>query len=197
MNDWKFVEEFEESVADYAGAKYGVSTDSCTHAIFISLLWEIQQTGIKKVCCPTQTYISVPQTIRHLGLDILYIDEMWDGYYKIHNTSVVDSACLFTSEMYQKNTLWCVSFHHRKTLSTIRGGMILNDNLEFTEWAKKMVYDGRDRNKYMKDDFPTLCGYHYYMTPESAMIGLQNFKTLKKDNLPTSNYSQYKNITHI
>ena len=36
----------------------------------------------------------------------------WDGSYKLE--PVIDSACRFTANMYQKNTLTCLSFHHRK-----------------------------------------------------------------------------------
>lgn len=194
---WKYVEEFEQKVADYAGAKYGVSTDSCTHAIFISLLWEKEKYYLSKVTLPKQTYISVPQTIRHLNLDIEYDDIQWYGYYKIGNTNVVDSACLFTSKMYQEGTKWCVSFHHRKTLSTVRGGMILTDDEEFTGWARKMVYDGRDRNKLMKDDNPVLCGYHFYMPPETAILGLEQFNKMNKTNEPIASWQDYADVTHL
>ena len=194
---FKYVDEFENKVAKYAGSNYAVATDSCTHAIFISLLWEIQNEKLNTVCCPSQTYVSIPQTLRHLGLDIMYIDEKWTGFYKLHNSSVVDSACLFTSNMYESKTKWCVSFHHRKTLSTIRGGMILNDDYEFTQWAKKMVHDGRDRNLMMKDDDPILCGYHYYMTPETAILGLENLKKINDNNSATASWENYKRVTHI
>ena len=78
------------------------------------------------------------------------------------------------------------------------GGMILTDNKEFADWARLMIYDGRDRNKMMKDDNPTLCGYHYYMSPETAILGMQNLMKLDtyiQKSIAT--YKDYKDISHI
>ncbi len=35
-NPFEIVEWFEESIAEYAGAPYGIATDSCTDAIFLA-----------------------------------------------------------------------------------------------------------------------------------------------------------------
>jgi hypothetical protein len=61
-----------------------------------------------------------------------------------------------------------------------------------------MIYDGRDKNKMMKDDKPTLCGYHYYMAPETAIMGLENLRKLKGINHePIATNKDYKDISHI
>ena len=179
---WNYVTIFENAIKGIVGAPYGVATDSCTHALFISLLWE-KEHGMTEVGLPKRTYISVPQTCRHLGLKIYWYDEPWEGSYSIVGTNTVDSACHFSENTYIPGHHHCLSFHHRKTLSTIRGGMILTDDKNFEEWARLMIYDGRDKNKMMKDDKPILCGYHYYMPPETAMLGLEN---LVKPNIAVS-----------
>ncbi len=50
--------------------------------------------------------------------------------------------------------------------------MILCDNKEDYEILKKMSYDGRLPNVPWRDQDIDTLGFHYYMTPESAEIGL-------------------------
>ena len=66
----------------------------------------------------------------------------------------------------------CLSFQYQKHLSIGRGGMILCDNEEEYNALKKMSYDGRTPNIPWRDQDIDTVGYHYYMTPESAEIGL-------------------------
>lgn len=58
MNEYSVVDYFEKLVAEYAGSKYAVSVDSCTSALFLSLMFS----GVrgKKIILPSRTYISVP-----------------------------------------------------------------------------------------------------------------------------------------
>ena len=194
---WNYVTLFENAVKGIVGAPYAIATDSCTHAIFISLLWE-KEHGLTEVVLPKRTYISIPQTCRHLGLNLNYHDDSWEGSYKIIGTHTIDSACHFSENTYIGGHHLCLSFHHRKTLSTVRGGMILTDNKEFEEWARLMIYDGRDKRKMMKDDKPTLCGYHYYMPPETAMLGIENLLKLKDFvNDPIATDQDYDVVSYI
>ena len=39
-NPYKIVKMFEEEVARYTGAKYAVSVDSCTNALFLCLMYQ-------------------------------------------------------------------------------------------------------------------------------------------------------------
>ena len=194
---WNYVTLFENAIKDIVGAPYGIATDSCTHAIFISLLWE-KEHGLSEVNLPTRTYISVPQTCRHLDLKINWKNMTWNGSYNIDGSKTIDSACHFSENTYVPGHSQCLSFHHRKTLSTIRGGMILTDNKEFEEWARLMIYDGRDKRKMMKDDKPTLCGYHYYMPPETAMLGIKNLLKLKDFvNEPIATDEDYDDVSYV
>ena len=58
-NPYKIVKMFEETVADYCGAPYAVSVDSCTDA----LLMCCQYHNVEEVIIPARTYLSVPQSI--------------------------------------------------------------------------------------------------------------------------------------
>ena len=57
--------------------------------------------------------------------------------------------------------------------------MILLDNYEDYMSLKKMSYDGRIPDiPWREQDIETF-GYHYYMTPESAQIGLDKLPKAK------------------
>ena len=66
----------------------------------------------------------------------------------------------------------CLSFQYQKHLSLGRGGMILTDDNKAREDLKRMSYDGRDPDRPWRDQNIKMVGYHYYMTPETAQLGL-------------------------
>ena len=65
-----------------------------------------------------------------------------------------------------------ISFQYQKHLSLGRGGVILCDNADEARELKKMSYDGRIPNIPWRDQNISSVGYHYYMTPETAQLGL-------------------------
>ena len=67
----------------------------------------------------------------------------------------------------------CVSFQYRKHLSLGRAGIILLDNIEDSIELKKMSYDGRLPDVPWREQDISSYGYHYYMTPEIAELGLK------------------------
>jgi hypothetical protein len=62
---FNIITQFEENVANFFGSPYAVSTDCCTHAIELCLLY----TNIKSVLVPNHTYLSVPMTANKLNLN--------------------------------------------------------------------------------------------------------------------------------
>jgi dTDP-4-amino-4,6-dideoxygalactose transaminase len=50
--------------------------------------------------------------------------------------------------------------------------MLLCDNQHDAEEIKKMSYDGRLPNIPWRNQNISSIGYHYYMTPETAQLGL-------------------------
>jgi dTDP-4-amino-4,6-dideoxygalactose transaminase len=77
-------------------------------------------------------------------------------------------------------TFMCLSFQYRKHLSLGKGGMILTDNKEASIELKKMSYDGRLEDLPWREQNISTFGYHYYMTPETAELGLTKFKDAVK-----------------
>ena len=77
---------------------------------------------------------------------------------------------------YISDTFMCLSFQFRKHLSLGRGGMILADNEEAALRLKKMSYDGRLPDVPWREQNISSVGYHYYMTPETAQLGLEKLQ---------------------
>ena len=71
----------------------------------------------------------------------------------------------------------CISFQFQKHLSLGRGGMILTDDKEASLELKKMTYDGRLPDIPWREQNINSMGYHYYMSPETAQIGLDKLPT--------------------
>ena len=173
---FNIVKEFEEKIADFYGAPYGVSVDACTHGIEICLRY----VGANEIVVPKRTYLSVPMLANKMNLELKWKDEDWRDYYEIGNTGVYDAAVLWKENSYIPKSFMCISFQFQKHLSLGRGGIILTDDKEARDELKKMSYDGRTPDKpWRAQNVPTM-GYHYYMTPETAQKGLDKFEEAKK-----------------
>ena len=80
-NPFDSVREFEKSVAEYAGSKYAVALDSCSNALFLSLMY----VGVKgkDVIIPNRTYPSVPCSIIHAGGKVVFEKIKWKETWKV------------------------------------------------------------------------------------------------------------------
>lgn len=199
MHPWQIVDEFEQVVAKYARAPYGVAVDSCTNALFLSLLLTRLKRGKQEIVLPKRTYVGVAQSVINAGHTIRFIDWRWSGVYELHPTNVVDSARRFRRGMYREHTMWCLSFHWAKHLSIGRGGMILLDNEEDYKLLRRMRYDGRTERVAPADDVFNCPGYHMMASPELAAHGLllmQNMHDYNKD-LPWDNYPDLSKVEYF
>tara|TARA_B100000902_G_C27244523_1_gene881863 strand:- start:544 stop:1143 length:600 start_codon:yes stop_codon:yes gene_type:complete len=163
------IELFEKKVASFFGAPYGIAVDCCTHGIELCL----RQQSIKSITVPKRTYLSIPMLASKLNIKLKWKDEDWKDYYYIGDTNIIDAAVLWRKKSYIENTFMCVSFQFQKHLSLGRGGIILTDNIDSALELKKMSYDGRDPQIPWRSQNIENLGYHYYMNPEIAEIGLQ------------------------
>jgi hypothetical protein len=67
-------------------------------------------------------------------------------------------------------------------------------NKEDYNILKKMSYDGRSLNQpWMEQDIYTI-GYHYYMTPETALFGLEKLHDATESVPKYWNYLNYPNL---
>lgn len=175
---YKITEEFEKSLADYTGAKYVVTLDNMSNALFLALYYEknvAKRLGHDFIKIPNRTYPSVPCEIIHAGLKVKFEKvkgKTIKGVYQLKPSRVYDSALRFTANMYIPNTHMCISFTGPyKHFKLSKGGAILTDDYNAYLWFKRARYSGRRECSYHDDHFDML-GWNFYMMPELAARGL-------------------------
>jgi len=164
---FQIVQEFEKEVARFFNAPFAIAVDSCTHGIELALRY----TNANKISVPKRTYISIPFLASKLNIELEWRDEDWLDYYYVTD-KVVDAAVLWKQNSYIPNTMMGISFQYQKHLSLGRGGILLLDNEDDAIEIKKMSYDGRLPVIPWREQNISTIGYHYYMTPETAKLGL-------------------------
>ena len=170
--EFSSITEFENKIAEFFGAKYAIAVDSCTHGIELCIRYRmIDNIIVPKLYSPKRTYISIPFLANKLGLELEWRDEDWEDLYYIF-PKIIDAAVLWKKDSYIKDTFMCISFQYQKHLSLGRGGIILCDNEKDAIELKKMSYDGRLPGIPWREQDIDMMGYHYYMTPETAKLGL-------------------------
>lgn len=188
-NPYEIVTMFEECIADYTGAPYALSVDSCTNALFLACKYH----NIQDVIIPSKTYLSVPQSIMQAGGNVIFDESEndWSGIYQLKPYPIYDSAKRLTSNMYIPGTYMCLSFHIKKTLKIGKGGMVLTDDEKFVDWFRRARYEGRGWKTFYKDDNIADMGWNMYMTPQEAAHGLcllQNYPLNVPDQIEENGY---------
>ena len=185
--------EFEKRLAEYTGAPYVVTTDCCTHALELCIRWYKRRhpRNVPHLAVPDQTYISVPMMLQRLDLTFSIEDIDWVGEYQIGSYPIWDSARRLQKDMFtdidnetdvwrDKDVFKCLSFGNGKPLTIGKGGAILLNSREAYDWLIRARYDGRDLkvSPWDKEEYNEP-GYHYYLSPEQAAVGivkLDNYK---------------------
>lgn len=103
---------------------------------------------------------------------------------------VEDGACALGSRIDGKHVgtfgeIGCFSFHPRKSLTTVEGGMLVTNNKEFAKRARILRGHGmsvsdreRHESKHFIDETYRVLGYNYRMSDIHAAIGLAQFRKL-------------------
>lgn len=167
--NFEVVTKFEEKIAEFFGAPFAIAVDSCTHGIELCLRYKRSKT----IHCPRNTYLSIPMLANKLSIGLTWWPEgiEWNDYYFLGD-DIIDGAVMWRKNSYTKGSLTCISFQYQKHLSLGRGGIILCDDLATAIQLKRMSYDGRIPDVPWRDQDIDTMGYHYYMTPEIAKLGL-------------------------
>ena len=173
--NFNIVTEFENELAKFFGSSYAVAIDCCTHGVELCLRY----TKSKSIKVPKRTYLSIPFLSHKLNIELKWKDENWKDYYYLTD-KVIDAAVLWEKDSYIPGTFMNISFQFQKHLSLGRGGVILTDNKKAAIQLKKMTYDGRLPDVPWRNQNINTIGYHYYMTPETAKLGLSYFNEAVK-----------------
>jgi dTDP-4-amino-4,6-dideoxygalactose transaminase len=171
---YRVVDDFEAELCAYTGAPFAVTVDSATNAIFLSLVYELQQRPDHSyVRLPRRMYVGVLQAARNAGYEVLWDDAAWDAgqnYYTLPPTRIVDAARRMFQGMFVASTLTCLSMHAAKQLPLGRGGAILTDDAAAAEWLRAARMDGRPPGAPIGETvFP---GFHCPMPSDTAARGL-------------------------
>lgn len=196
--------QFEAALCAYTGARFAVTTTSCTQAILMAMAYlrhgdhafarvhrdTEKRVGLLSFPMPKLSYVGVPAAIRNAGWGVAFMDVDWQGEYRIGVTPVWDSARRFTSGMYRPGSMQCVSFHWSKILGLSQGGAILHDDPEADAWLRRARFDGRTEGADPKTDQVQFPSWHAYLSPEVAAHGLMKLSLLPRHNpdLPRSDY---------
>jgi len=170
---YEVTKQFEDELARYTGARFAVTVDNASNALFLALMYE----NIKgqEITIPARTYPSVPCEIIHAGGKVNFEPvegSTIKGAYQLKPTRVWDSALRFTTGMYIPNTHMCISFTGPyKHFKLSKGGAILTDDRDAYFWFKRARYSGRRECSYHEDNLDML-GWNFYMMPELAARGL-------------------------
>jgi hypothetical protein len=134
------VEEFENITAKYAGAKYGVATNTGASAIGLCC----SHLSVGKVVIPKKTTVKICYAIMDAGGSVAFEDREWSGCYQLKPYPIYDCALRFKKDMYIPGTYFCISFAQpRGSIYIGRGGMILCDDVEDVQWFKKARVEKR------------------------------------------------------
>ena len=190
--EFQVVRDFEAELCRYTGAKYAVTTNSCTMAILLACAWHQPSYGGTVVRVPCRTYCSVPMSIIHAGFLVKFVDLHWLGQYRLDPLPVFDSARRFRSSMFHPYNMQCLSFHAGKILGASQGGAILHDNDRADAWLRRARFDGRTEGVATADDIFQVPSWHCYMSPDTAAQLLWRLRSaeFKADNpdLPDPGY---------
>lgn len=187
----KSVDVFENNLSKFTGAPYVVTTDCCTHAI--ELCFRLLR--IKETRFTAFTYISVPMTMRLLGVGYELSATGWKDEYSFLGTPVWDSARCLKPNMYRSGQYQCLSFGPGKPLDNVRGGAILLDNKEHYETLKAMSYDGRElgHDRWTKQK-TFRQGFHYMMRYEECDSATDKLDEYIKRGVYEHEYSPYADL---
>lgn len=199
QSPYQVVRDFEGALCEYTGARYAVTTNSCTAALMLAVAWHTKDminhvsdgTWVEyrriPIEIPKRTYVSVPMSIWHAGGLPVFREEGWTGRYQLKPLPVWDYARHFTGGMYLPGDFQCVSFHASKILGDTQGGAILHDDPEADAWLRRARFDGRTEGVAPKDDKFTQIGWHVYLSSDVAARLMLKLSVLPDSNEPLPN----------
>lgn len=179
------VTEFENNFASYVGAKYAVSLNSATNAIYlINKLWESKSEYV----IPTMIPPVVCNAIITSGGCLAFKDNTsWVGNSFLLDSrvgwNIFDSAQKvernqFINESIFDEDLIYFSFYPTKMVSSCDGGMIVSNDKSKIDLIRQMTFNGMSQESNNWERKQNAIGYKMYMNSISAYIANENLKKL-------------------
>jgi aminotransferase in exopolysaccharide biosynthesis len=161
----KYVELFEEKIAEYTSAKYAVACVNGTSALQVSLHLAGVQTG-DEVIVPTLTFIAPVNAVAYNGASPVFMDA--DNYYNIDSQKTI--------EFINKKTVFKDGFTFNKKTNRKITAIIPVHVFGHTTWLDELVPLCEERNIAIVEDAAESMGTRYingeYSGKHTGTIGL-------------------------
>jgi perosamine synthetase len=176
----KIVTNFEQTIADYVGAKYAVSFNSATSAIFLALIGKDTRIKVPSMIPPV-----VLNAIITSGNKYEFTDNInWVGdSYLLHDFGdykIIDSAQKLEKDQFKKecnpNDLMLFSFYPTKPVGSCDGGMFVSDDFYKIQHLREMALNGMSYSDNNWERNIKFAGYKMYMNSIQCDIALRNFR---------------------
>ena len=194
--------DFEAALCRYTGARFAVTTTSCTQALLMALAWFKSAYGATDVWMPRHSYVGVPASVLNAGHKVRFCDDSWTVDYPIgpaddQGWEVWDCAWRLDLGMFEPGKMQCLSFHWTKPLGLGQGGAILHDDPIADKWLRRARFDGRNEGVHPEEDTVTYPSWHAYMSPETAATGLMRLqaRAFRRDHV--AKWSDYPNVSKM
>ena len=179
----EIIEEFEQSFAEYVGAKYACFANSASSLIYLALKSLKTTVKIPSIMPPV-----VPNVIINSGNKIEFYDDIdWVGdMYQLHD-GIWDSAQRVARNQYSKfsncdTDTMIFSFYPTKPVGGCDGGMIVSDNKYTIDKYRAMVLNGAKPSENSWEREQIMFGYKMHGNSIQATIAYKNLKKLDKKN---------------
>ena len=172
------VEKFENQIAKYVGAKYAVSFNSATSAIFLALLGERVVVDVPSIIPPVVLNAIITSGNKYRFID--NIDWVGDSYvlHEFDNYKIVDSAQKLEKRQFttncNDNDLMLFSFYPTKPVGSCDGGMIVSNNESKISHLRELALNGMCYAKNNWERVIKFPGYKMYMNSVQAQIAQNN-----------------------
>jgi len=176
----KVVSELEESVTNFVGAKYSVSFNSATSAIFLAL-----QNKKTTISIPSMIPPVVLNALITSGNDYKFTDNIdWvGGSYILHDFGdykIIDSAQKLERDQFKiecnDEDLMVFSHYPTKPVGGCDGGMIVSNDKAKIDKLREMALNGMTYSHNNWERKQNSFGYKMYMNSIQAEITIENFK---------------------
>lgn len=188
----KIVREFEEQFAEYVGAKYAVSFNSATSALFLIFKYLCPGSKIK---IPSMIPPVVANAVITAGRRLEFTDNVnWVGdSYEIDFSNrfanpyqIIDSAQKVERNQFKNfipnssllTPLMVFSFYPTKPVGSCDGGMVVSDNKDVIEYLRMLSFNGMSFAENNWDREIKQPGYKMYMNSIQAYIANKNLNRL-------------------
>ena len=180
----KNIEELEQTLCNYVGAKYGCAMNSASSIIFLAMLRHSSRYSFNVIKIPSLIPPVVLNSIINAERKYEFVDDVnWVGndyvLFKDHNIKIIDSAQKLRKNQFlneEPNTLMFFSFYPTKPLGGSDGGLIVSNNYDMIKWFKEASLNGMEYSENNWDRKIKFPGWKMYMNSIQAEIILQNFK---------------------